>query len=335
MRDMKKKLNNGISLILLAIISIGFGKTIVNGQTTPDEPPAKTITNDNYRIGPGDLLDVIVVRNDQLSRAGVRVSNTGTIQMPMTDTDMPAACLTERQLADAIKDKYKKYLIDPYVNVSVREFNSNPVAVIGAVNSPGRFQLQRTIRLVELLTFVNGTSSNAGSTAEIIRDAGRPYCQDTKLVMPSAGGEDLLSVSLVDAFKSGDKANPVIMAGDIVKISAADQTNAYIQGYVKTSMAISLKGPVTLTQAMAMAGGLAQGAQLDKVVIRRQIPGSVNRDPILVNVKDINQRKRDDVLLQSNDIIEVPGPTGAAKLFQSIYQTIVPMVTQLPMRVIP
>jgi polysaccharide export outer membrane protein len=249
----------------------------------------------------------------------------------MADADLTAACLTESQLAGVIKDKYKKYLLEPYVNVSVREFNSTPVAVIGAVNSPGRFQLQRTIRLTELLTFVSGTSANAGGTAEIIRDAGRPYCQESNLVIPSGGGQDLISVSLVGAFKGGDEANPVIMAGDIVRIPSADQVNAYVQGYVRNSMTINLKDPVTITQAVAMAGGATQGAKLDKVLIRRQIPGSVNRAPILVNVKEINQGKRQDILLQSNDIVEVPGPTGITKFFQ---QTLVPMVTQLPMRVI-
>jgi polysaccharide export outer membrane protein len=125
--------------------------------------------NENYRIGPGDVLDVIVSKNETLSRSGLRVSNQGTIQLAMFDHDVPAACLTERQLADSIKERYRKYLVDPYVNVSVREYNSSPVAIIGAVNSPGRFQLQRQIRLVELLTFVNGPSANAGKTVEIMR----------------------------------------------------------------------------------------------------------------------------------------------------------------------
>ena len=92
--------------------------------------------------------------------------------------------------------------------------------MIGAVNSPGRFQLKRSIRLVELLTFVNGTNANAGKTAEIISDAKRPYCEEDKLVTPSESGEELLSVALADAFKGGDEANPLIVAGDIVRISA-------------------------------------------------------------------------------------------------------------------
>jgi len=334
MLNIRRKLNKVLLPGVISLMMPGLGTVALNGQTPAEDPTPRTITNDNYRIGPGDLLDIIVVRNDVLSRTGVRVSNTGTIQIPMADADIPAACLTERQLADAIKERYKKYIIDPFVNVAIREYNSNPVAVIGAVNSPGRFQLQRTVRFAELLTFVNGTSTNAGATAEIIRDTSRPHCRDNSLVMSASGGEDIVTVSLQDAFKGVDHANPVIMAGDIVKIAAADQTIAYIQGYVRNSMAIPLKEPVTMTQAMAMAGGVAQGAQLEKVLIRRQIRGSVNREQILVNAKEIRQGKRDDVLLQANDIVEVPGPTGVKMFFQTLYQTVVPTVAQLPTRVI-
>jgi polysaccharide biosynthesis/export protein len=291
--------------------------------------------NGNYKIGPGDLIDVSVSKNETLSRTGLRVNALGTVQLPMLDADVQAACLTERELADSIKERYRKYLVDPFVNVSVREFNANSVAVIGAVNSPGRFQLQRPIRLVELLSFVNGTTASAGNTADIMRSARRPYCDGAKLVTPTTGDDNLLSVSLVDAFGGGDKANPIIMAGDIVKVPAANQRNAYIQGNVRNSLTISLSEPVTLTQAIAMAGGTTAGAEIEKIKIRRQIPGSVNRDEMIANVKEINQRKKDDILLQPNDIIEIPGPTGAKKVFQDIWKTVIPSITQLPIRVIP
>ncbi len=56
---------------------------------------------------------------------------------------------------------------------------------------------------------------------------------------------------------------------------------------------------------------------------------------MIANVKEINQRKRDDILLQPNDIVDVPGPTGAKKFFGDLLKTIVPTITQLPVRVIP
>lgn len=308
---------------------IGLSFAIMNGQDS-----ASPLTTENYRIGPGDVIDVIVSKNVDLSRTGVRVDNGGGIQLAMMDAGLMAACLTEKELAEAIKERYRKFLVEPYVLVSVREFNSSSVAVIGAVNVPGRFQFQRSLQLVELLTFVNGTSTAAGETAEIIRDSRRPRCDGTRFVQPESGGEDLITVDLTQAF-GGNGANPVILAGDIVRIPAADLRNAYIQGNVRSSIAINLKEPTTLTQAIAMAGGPTPGAQLDKVKIRRQIPGTINREELVANVTAINKRQRDDILLQPNDIIEISGPTGVKKIFGDILKTLVPTITQLPVRVIP
>lgn len=323
----------GLRLLFALIAFLGSSASVFS-QANGEETRSRSVVNENYRLGPGDILDVVVSKNDTLSRNGLRVSNTGTIQLPMLDSDVPAACLTERQLADEIRELYKKYLVYPYVNVTVREFNSNPVAVIGAVNSPGRFQLQRPIRIAELLTFVNGPSTNAGRTIEIMRRSSRPYCDESKFVIPDEGEDELLTLTLADAFKGGETANPLVQAGDIIRVAEAGQMNAYIQGNVRNGTAINLKDPVSLSQAIAIAGGVTSGAQLEKITIRRQIPGTINREVILINLREINQGVRDDVLLQANDIIEVPGPTGVKKVFQDLIRSVVPMVTQLPTRVI-
>jgi polysaccharide export outer membrane protein len=321
------------TMVVLAMI---FGPILVAGQAYSQTTAAGTgmgMTGAalNYKIGPGDVIDILVTKNETLSRTGVRVSSQGTIQLPMLDNGVQAACQTESQLADRVKEEYKKYLVSPSVNVSVREFNSNPVAVIGAVNSPGRFQMQRPMRVAELLTFVNGPSANAGKTIDIIRDPSRPTCEGSNLVVPSPASEELLSLNLDDVFKGGDQTNPPVMAGDIVRVAEADKVNAYIQGNIRSSLAISLAEPVTLTQAIAMAGGTTSGAQLDKIKIRRQIVGSINRDELLVNLKDINQGKRDDVLLQPNDIIDVPGPSGSKKFLTDIFRSVIPAFTRVPL----
>lgn len=318
----------GLSLI------VGLLAVYASGQVPDTERPAVSAADENYMIGPGDVIDVSVSKNDTLSRAGARVSDRGTIQLPMLDEDIPAACMTERQLADQIKEKYKKYVINPFINVSVREFNSNPVALIGAVQSPGRFQVQRPMRLLELLTFVNGPSSTAGRTIEIIRSLNRPYCEGGRLVTPDGTGDDLITLSLADTLKGEDAANPLVRAGDIIRVAQIDQINAYIQGNVNRSMTISLNDPVTLSEAVAMAGGLSSGAAAEKIVIRRQVPDSINRSEMIVNLKAINQGKRDDVLLQANDIVEVQGPSGSKKILNRIFDTLVPSIIGLPTRVI-
>lgn len=305
----------------------------VSAQNQASNTNGKNILAENYRIGVGDVIDVVVSQNEALSKGGVRVTNQGGIQLPMLDSDIPAACLTERELADRIRDKYKKYLLEPYVNVTVREFNASPVAFIGAVNSPGRFQLQRPVRLLELLTFVNGAKENADDTINIIRNQRMPYCEESKLVIPADADDELISVPLNETLK-GTNGRLYVKAGDIISINEADEKVAYLIGNVRSALTIKLKEPVTLTQAIAMAGGLSEGADIQKIKIKRRVTGSLAPTDMIVNLKEINQRKKEDILLEPNDIVEVPGPSGGKKILRDIMKTIVPSITQMPMRVI-
>ena len=285
-------------------------KTVAIAAATASATPVATGSNQNtnYRIGPGDVIDVTVSQSAALTKAGIRVNNQGMIQLPMLDQDIPAGCKTERELAEDIKEKYKKFVINPYVTVAIQQFNSNPVAVIGAVNTPGRFQLQRPVRLLELLTWVNGTAERAGSSIEILRNRSMPFCDGPQMVMTDGAGDELITLSIADTFKGTEGANPYVRAGDIIRIADAEVTRAYVVGNVKnTSAIINLKEPVTLSQAIAIAGGLAPGAKADKIIIRRRLNGSINPTEITANLKEINLRKKDDILLQSNDIVEVPG----------------------------
>lgn len=306
--------------------------SFVSGQI-PAPTQATGSQNQNYRIGPGDVIDVTVSQNTQLTKTGVRVSNQGTVQLSMLDEEVQAGCKTERELADLLKEKYKKYLLNPYIIVTVQQFNSTPVAVIGAVNAPGRFQLQRPVRLNEMLAWVGGTAERAGSTVEIVRNRSLPVCDGSQFLLTGGTGDELISLNLTDTMKGAEGSNPYVRAGDIIRIADADIKKAYVVGNVKSAMAIPLKEPVTLTQAIAMAGGLAQGAQQEKVVIRRQMNGAVNRTEMIANLKEINLQTKDDILLQSNDIVEVPGPKRT--FLGDLYRIMLPMAASLPLAAIP
>ncbi len=316
-----------------AVIALFLATSPVIAQTARDRE-TKNILAENYRIGVGDVIDIAVSKNLELSRSGVRVNNQGAIQLPMIEEDFPAACLTERELADRIRDKYKKYLLQPYVNVTVREYNASPVAFIGAVNSPGRFQMQRPMRILDLVTYVNGPAANAGERVEIIRNRAVPYCDGSTLIIPEEGGDEVISLSLDEALKGNTEQNMLVRAGDIIRIDQADIHEAYIIGNVRKGTTIQLKEPVTLTQAIAMAGGLAPDADASKVKIQRRVTGSLATEDMIVNLKEINQRKREDVVLAANDIVEVPGPTGFKKTLKGIREAILPSITRFPVRMI-
>lgn len=292
---------------------------------TPQTEQAITV-DPNYRIGIGDVLSVLVPKNQLLSTDTVRVGNDGAIRLPMLEGSIRAKCLTEAELSTEVTQRYKKYLLDPQVYVTIREFNSNPVAVVGAVNQPGRFQLQRPIRLLDLMTYVNGVSPNAGRDVRIIRSPYSQSCSANQTGFDSEGEEDeqIITLSISKVMDGDESANHYIYAGDIIQVSDAEQ--AYIIGNVRRAVPVSLKEPVTLSSAIAMAGGVTDGAQIKKIKIMRQEEDSLNKTELIVNLKDINQRKAEDVLLQPNDIVEVPGPSGTKKFLRDIFRTIVPVI---------
>jgi len=126
---------------------------------------------DRYRIGPGDVLDVRIYNRPQLSRDGVRVEGNGIIRMPLIEGDIKAVCLTEGELAKEISTRYARFYKNLPVDVFIKEYNSQQVAVIGAVNDQSRFKLQRRVRLLELLTYAKGPSNKAGQTINIVHSS--------------------------------------------------------------------------------------------------------------------------------------------------------------------
>src|ERR671921_2512646 len=135
--------------------------------------------DDRYRIGAGDVLDIRVYNRPQLSREAVRVEGSGMIRMPLIETEIQAACLTEGELSKEIATRYARYYKNLQVDIFIKEYHSKQVAVIGAVNEQSRFQLQRRVRLLELLTYAKGPSPRAGQTINIVHSTNTSPCKQT------------------------------------------------------------------------------------------------------------------------------------------------------------
>lgn len=285
--------------------------------------------DDRYRIGPGDILDIRVYNRPQLSREAVRVEGNGMIRMPLVDNDIQATCLTEGELAKEISTRYARYYKNLQVDVFIKEYHSKQVAVIGAVNEQSRFELQRRVRLLELLTYAKGPSAKAGQTINIVHSSASSPCKQTDDADTSAA---FSSYKLSEVLQGDPKSNPYLEAGDIVTLPEADQV--YVVGNVFMPLTIALKEPITLTRAIAMAGGLKQDTKKDKIRILRQEPGTTIRKEITVDLSAIEKKSSEDLALAPNDIIDVP--TSAGKSFlRSLVQGVVPGVGQLPVRVVP
>ena len=121
-------------------------------------------------------------------------------------------------------------------------------------------------------------------------------------------------------------------SGDIITIPEAEQV--YVVGNVYTPKSLPLKEPITVSRAIAMAGGPLRDSKTDRIRIVRQVPGAGGQSELYVNLRLIARKQAEDVMLQPNDIVEVPESTRKS-VIRSLLGAVAPSVAQLPVRVIP
>jgi polysaccharide export outer membrane protein len=334
-----------ISRIGMVAISLIASLTNINAQqaksvAAPSDvlnvPPASASGSSSksadhmYRIGPGDLLSISILNRPKISSEGIRVDGSGMIQMPLVDGDIQASCRTESELAKDIAAHYVEYLKNPNVRVFVKEYGSQPVAVIGAVNAPGRFHLQRRVRLLELLSFAGGPAERAGTNVQIIHTSG-VSCNEPEAAVPYSDASAFGSFNLNELLSGDDKSNPYVQSGDIVNLPAADQ--AFVVGNVFRPSAIPLKEPVTVSQAIAMAGGTLPATKSNQIRIIRQVSKTKAKEEIQVDLKAITQRHAEDIMLKANDIVDVPS-SGTKVFLKSLAGVVAPTLSRLPTGII-
>ena len=322
-----------IAITLLALVAtLSVRAQSERGTTGQSASAAATsVTNpatDNlYRIGPGDVLEIRVFNRPQLSRDAVRVDNHGLIRMPMMESQIQAGCRTEAELANELATLYLKYQRHPHVDIFVKEYSSNPVAVMGAVDKPGQFQLHRRVRLLELVSLAGGPTDRAGQQVLVAHSTELASCEPT--TAPSANDFD--AYDLTSTLRGEGRSNPFVQPGDIITVPEAQQV--FVVGNVFKPSSIPLKEKVTVAQAVAIAGGTMADAQRNRVRILRQLPGSFTKTEIVVDLEAISKRKADDVELKANDIVEVPTSSGK-RFFRGLLSAVAPTVSRA-VRVVP
>jgi polysaccharide export outer membrane protein len=291
-----------------------------------------TAAEQRYRIGPGDVLDVKVFNKPQFTRDGVKVDPRGRIRMPLIKEEIEAACRTEEELEATITELLKEFIREPQVTVQIKEYLAEPVAVLGAVRAPSRFQLQRRVSLLEILTYVNGPADNAGRTIQVVHTGARACEQRGRQESSETVASQIDYYKLSDTLRGEEKSNPYLRAGDVVSIPVADQV--FVIGNVIQPTAIALTEPMTVSRAIAMAGGTALDTKKNAIQIIRQIPGTTDKKEIVVDLDAINKHQAEDVVLLANDIVDVPA-SGGKRFLRSLMGGVVPSVASLPVRVIP
>lgn len=308
----------------------------------PAEPAATTgVTRveDQYRIGARDVLTIRVTAGHlvpELSMDAIEVDECGRIPVLSVEqeeqNEIQAAGKTRAELAEELRTFYKKYKKNPQVMVIVKEYNSQPVAINGAIAKPGLFQMRRPVRLLELVQFyAGGPTERSGGIIQLARAANFNPC--TAKTTESANAIEFDVFDLKETLAGVEKANPYLQPGDVITLPEAKE--AYVVGNVLRPGPILLKNSnITITQALAMAGGTMPDTRKEQVrIIRTESDGQTKRE-IQVNLKEIENRKAQDIALLPNDIVDVP-VAGGKRVLRSLVGAIIPSVGQLPVRVIP
>lgn len=285
----------------------------VPAQQEPAQPQAAVATagattfNDSSnlpvaQIGINDLLGVTVYDAPELTRT-VRVSTEGDIRLPMVKQRIHAAGLFPEGLEKAITAALVRdhVLVDPVVSVSIVEYQSHPIAVVGAVKTPVTFQAMGKVTLLDAITRAGGIAENAG--AEILISHA-PSDSEGKSVVVT---ERIPVQSLLDV--DNPAANLELQSGDIVRVPVAGQV--YVVGNVNRPgpFYITAGSDSSILKAMAISGGLAPFSSHTAYIYRLE-SGHKDRVEIPIELKKIMKRKSPDVQLMADDILYIPDATG-------------------------
>src|ERR1041385_797706 len=295
-------------LVLLLMSSV---LTSAAAQDKPLSAPASASARgivlspeEEYRIGPSDVVGVYILRMPELSRE-YRVSADGNIEMPFLGK-IKAQKKSSQELAALIAGGLRDgYLVDPQVSIIVRQI-SRQFFIQGAVRSPGVYNIEGRPSLLELITIAGGLNPSYGTTAFILR-GNRPRSGEVQVVAVSESeprADYELRKANINALLRGDFAeNVTIEPGDIVHIPPTDMF--FVGGEVKAPGSFPLREGTTLRQALSLAQGTNPFAARGKAVIFREDAGGQKRE-IPVDVAAVMRGQRPDVPILGNDVIVVP-----------------------------
>jgi polysaccharide export outer membrane protein len=259
--------------------------------------PRTLIRTSDYEIGPDDILRISVLDHDNLSLS-VLVQSDGGFIFPLVGR-IQAQDLTPRQLEARLAEALAQGLIrDPQVTVTIEEFRSKTVLVMGEVTHPGPYPLSGSMRIVDVLAAA-GMHSGAAQEVIIIRPrmpGGGPVPDVTSHTDAAIEEPDahILKVD-IHAIQGGDlDQNIRLQPGD--KIFVPPAPKYYALGEVRSPGAYTITPGMTIREAITVAGGFTEDASQGRTRVIRALGGE--KKEIKIDL---------DALVREGDTIVVKG----------------------------
>jgi len=211
----------------------------------------------NYRVGPGDVLSVLVFNHLELALAAgpdnraagteFRVQSDGTFFYPIVG-QVQAAGLAPEQIRADLMTRLAEFIADPQLDVRVASFNSQAVNVTGAIARPQRLPVTTVpLTLIDAVNATGGLAPDADAANVSIKRKGATYRVDLE--------------GFLERGESG--SNPLLGPGDVVFVPRRAAQEVFVLGEISRPSSIDLAGePLSLTQAISRQGGV-EGLRAD------------------------------------------------------------------------
>lgn len=281
--------------------------SFVSGQTVDAFKEVLT----SYRLGPDDQIVVSVADSEEIANRSVQIDTNGEAGLPLLGR-LKVGGLTVRQFEQDLAERLKTYYKNPQVTVTISEFRSQPVSVIGAVKQPGVHQLRGAKTLIEMLSLAGGLRDDAGNSVKVTRRKEWGPVPLPGAVADPSGEFTVGEVALREIMMARrPEANIRIRPNDVITIPKADLV--YVIGEVNKSggFVLAERADMSVLQAVSMAGGLTKLAGGKNARILRPTANGGTREEIAVDLRKIFEGKGEDIAMQPEDILFVP--TNAAK----------------------
>ena len=253
--------------------------------------PWSAFAQSDYLLGPEDVVEITVWGHDDLKRTA-SVSIEGAISFPMLGEIKASGKSTqtlEKELAKKLGDGF---IVNPQVTVTVKEFNSQKVFVMGEVNKAGLYPVTKENNLLYILSQAGGPTKDAGDVVVIIRPK-NPRTAGISLKEAEQKNETIIRVNLKNALAGDSGHNSIIKDGDSIVVPK--MPFFFVMGEVKNPGKYNLERGLTVLMGISLGGGLSNKAAPNRTRIVREAEG-----------KKIEIKVTMETLVQPGDTVIVP-----------------------------
>lgn len=224
-----------ISLMLLA----GLTAVPAGAQVMPVPPKPTISVAPNYQIAQGDVLGVSVVNFPNLSTPQTMVAPDGTISLPLLD-QVSVTGMTQEQVTRLLTNKWRKYVINPAVTVSLIQKHAQTVVLNGYLNRTGTIDYRPNLRLLEALAQMGGALPTADAAKAVLT-----HTDGTKVPLDLSHPET----------KAGTDVDVALQPGDILYVPQ-QEGKVSVVGEVKNPGNLYYKENLTVLDAINASGGI-------------------------------------------------------------------------------